>query len=60
MQNHQTTPAPQPTSNEEPRITQEEAVPSDGKDTKGEQMMEELGRSKPGPALDKATPAKPS
>lgn len=58
MQNHQTAPAQQPPSNEEPRITQEEAVPSDGKDEKGEQMMEELGRSKPGPALSE-TPEKP-
>lgn len=59
MQNRQTAPAQQPPSNEEPRITQEEAVPSDGKDKKGEQMMEELGRSKPGPTLHKK-PAKPA
>jgi hypothetical protein len=48
-------PAPPPAStktrskrpgNEEPEITQEEAVPSDGKDKKGEQMMEELGRER--------------
>lgn len=35
--------------NEEPEIVQEESVPSDGKDTKGEKMMEELGRHKPQP-----------
>lgn len=59
MQKPQPDPAQQPRSNEEPRITQEEAVPSDGKDKKGEQMMEELGRNKPGPALSsaKADPA---
>lgn len=54
MQNRQPDPPQQPRSNEEPRITQEEAVPSDGKDQKGEQMMEELGRNKPGPALSDA------
>lgn len=37
---------------EEPEITQEEAVPSDGRDEHGEQMMRELGEHKPGPALD--------
>lgn len=35
--------------NEEPEIVQEESVPSDGKDPKGEKMMEELGRHKPQP-----------
>ena len=35
-----------PGDNEEPEITQEEAVPSDGKDEVGEKMMEELGRDK--------------
>lgn len=44
-------PASQPSTNEEPRIAQEDDIPSDGKDEKGEQMMEELGRDKPGPAL---------
>ena len=34
---------PQP---DEPEITQEESVPSDGKDKKGEQMMEELGKER--------------
>lgn len=31
---------------EEPEITQEESVPSDGKDELGEKMMEDLGRDK--------------
>ncbi|MGJ7511435.1 hypothetical protein [Variovorax sp. GT1P44] len=35
-----------PSSNEEPEITQEEAIPSDGKDEVGEKMMEDLGREK--------------
>lgn len=43
--------ANQPHTDEEPVLTQEEDIPSDGKDTKGEQMMEELGRNKPGPPL---------
>jgi len=30
----------------EPEITQEESVPSDGKDEVGEKMMEELGRDR--------------
>ena len=37
--------------NEEPEVVQEESVPLDGKDEKGEKMMEELGRNKPGPKL---------
>ena len=49
-----TTPTPTPPSsrpspggrNDEPEITQEESVPSDGKDKKGEQMIEELGRER--------------
>lgn len=44
-------PAPHPSTNEEPRIAQEEDIPSDGKDEKGEQMIKELGSDKPGPAL---------
>jgi len=35
-----------PGDNEEPEITQEESIPSDGKDEVGEKMMEELGREK--------------
>lgn len=37
-------PAAKPGANEEPELTQEESVPSDGKDEVGEKMMEELGR----------------
>ena len=51
-------PADQTRTDEEPGITQEEAVPSDGKDQKGEQMMEELGRDKPGPKLSDTPAAK--
>ncbi|SFM68339.1 hypothetical protein [Variovorax sp. OV329] len=32
--------------NEEPEITQEESVPSDGRDKVGEEMMKDLGRKK--------------
>jgi hypothetical protein len=35
-----------PPSNDEPEITQEESIPSDGKDEKGEKMMEDLGRER--------------
>ena len=42
---------PPATTNEEPELTQEESVPTDGKDRQGERMMEELGRDKPGPPL---------
>lgn len=45
------TPAPQGQTNEEPEIRQEEAVPSDGRDRKGEKLMEELGKDKPGRPL---------
>ena len=31
---------------EEPEVTQEESIPSDGKDEVGEELMEELGREK--------------
>ena len=50
-QTAQSDPAHQPRNNEEPRVTQEEDVPSDGKDEQGEQMMKELGRAKPNPIL---------
>ncbi len=43
--------APPPPSNEEPEFTQEESVPSDGKDEEGEKMIEELGADKPGKPL---------
>ena len=36
-------------NNDEPEITQEESVPSDGKDEVGEKMMEDLGRQRGGP-----------
>ena len=45
------TPPAKDQSNEEPDIVQEESIPSDGKDRKGEKMMEELGRDKPAPPL---------
>lgn len=47
---HQASSAPsnktQPRDTDEPEITQEESVPSDGKDEVGEKMMEDLGRDK--------------
>jgi hypothetical protein len=39
------TPAPHST-HEEPEVTQEESVPSDGPDTEGERLMEDVGNSK--------------
>ena len=51
MANTPPAPAPQSHPNEEPEIQQEEAVPSDGRDRKGEKMMEELGENKPGRPL---------
>ena len=39
-------PKTKPGDNEEPEITQEDSVPSDGKDEVGEKMIEELGRDK--------------
>jgi len=39
-------PVPAGASKEEPEITQEESIPSDGKDREGEKMMEELGRER--------------
>ena len=50
-QTAQSDPAHQPRNNEEPSVTQEEDVPSDGKDEQGEQMIKELGKDKPGPKL---------
>ncbi len=38
--------------NDEPEITQEESVPSDGKDEVGEKMMENLGRERGGPGTE--------
>jgi hypothetical protein len=39
------TPAPRST-HEEPEITQEESVPSDGLDTEGQRLMKDVGNSK--------------
>ena len=47
-------------AHEEPEITQEESVPSDGRDTEGEEMMKQVVNRKledPGLAEDK-TPQK--
>ena len=37
---------PKPSPDDEPEITQEESIPSDGKDEVGEKMMEDLGRER--------------
>jgi hypothetical protein len=39
------TPAKQP-AHEEPEITQEESVPSDGRDTEGEELMKQVNNRK--------------
>jgi hypothetical protein len=44
-------------TNEEPEITNEESVPSDGKDPEGEDMIDELGKSDAGKKLDQVAPA---
>ncbi|WP_170209334.1 hypothetical protein [Variovorax guangxiensis] len=41
-----THPTPPSTKHEEPEPTQEEAVPSDGKDTEGEEMMKKVQNKK--------------
>ena len=46
-----------PTTNEEPEITNEDSVPSDGKDPVGEKMIDELGKSDAGKKVDKVPPA---
>lgn len=46
-QTPQSDPAEQARTDREPDITQEEDVPSEGKDEQGEQMMNELRRDKP-------------
>ncbi|AMM23691.1 hypothetical protein [Variovorax sp. PAMC 28711] len=53
MNSNPTTPAPSQDgrAQDEPDITREESVPSDGQDHDGEKMMEELGRDKPGQPL---------
>lgn len=50
-QTRQSDQANQPRSDKEPDLSQEEDLPSDGKDEEGEQMIKELGRDKPGPKL---------
>jgi hypothetical protein len=55
-------PSPRPKrSPDEPEITQEESVPTDGRDTEGEEMMKKVENKKlqdPGTAEQK-TPEKP-
>ncbi len=54
------TPPRRERSPDEPEITQEESVPTDGRDAEGEEMMRKVGNEKlrePGDAEDK-TPAK--
>ena len=46
-------------SNEEPELTQEESIPSDGRDEVGEKMMEDLGREKMQRDKEFGTPGKP-
>lgn len=57
-----TTPAPRKDthSGEEPEITQEDAVPSDGKDVEGEEMMKKVSNKKLSDLKDDASevPAK--
>ena len=53
----QSGPANQPRSDEESG-TYEADLPTDGKDKKGEQMIEALGRDKPGPKLSESLPRK--
>ncbi|MCU4119215.1 hypothetical protein [Variovorax sp. N23] len=36
----------QPAHHDEPEITQEESVPTDGKDTEGEEMMKQVRNKK--------------
>lgn len=55
---------PQPDVGDSPRIDKErgfaleEDIPSDGKDEKGEQMIEELGRNQPDERSAPSTPTK--
>jgi len=46
-------------SKDEPEITQEESIPSDGRDEVGEKMMEDLGRDKARREKDDRTASKP-
>ncbi|MDB5847070.1 MAG: hypothetical protein JWP29_822 [Rhodoferax sp.] len=45
-------PEQRPSHNEEPEITQEEDVPSDGRDHEGEAMMKEVKNDKLSPTPD--------
>jgi hypothetical protein len=38
--------APKHSPHEEPEVTQEESVPTDGRDTEGEKLMEDVGNRK--------------
>jgi hypothetical protein len=46
--------------NEEPDIGFEESIPSDGKDSVGEAMIDSLDQNKPEPKPDKLPPAPPA
>ncbi|MGJ7541333.1 hypothetical protein [Variovorax sp. LT1R16] len=46
MTNSPASPKKPATLHEEPEITQEEAVPSDGKDTEGEELMKKVRNPK--------------
>jgi len=48
-------PSQKTTANEEPEITQEDAVPSDGKDVEGEQMMKQISNKKLADHPEKST-----
>ncbi|ODU13963.1 MAG: hypothetical protein BGP22_08670 [Variovorax sp. 67-131] len=39
-------PTPKPAHHEEPEVTQEESVPSDGRDAEGERLMKDVRNSK--------------
>ena len=43
-------------SKDEPEITQEESIPSDGRDEVGEEMMKDLGREKARQEKEDGTP----
>lgn len=45
---------------EEPEITQEESIPSDGPDELGEKMMEDLGRERRKREEERKGPDKPA
>lgn len=45
---------------EEPEVTQEESIPSDGRDEVGEKMMEDLGRERAKHKQENNEPDKPA